>query len=804
VDDRLSALPLPRDHAKAMYKLLGSWISRHWLLTIVGWAALAGGVRWLAPSWDSVTHDGDLAYMPDEMPSVRGEQLLRQAFPENLSKSQIVLVCARPEGPLTSDDLRVLERLAKRFAADDELPINTVWTPWTEVIGKKLISRDRRAALAVLLLSNEFMAVDNIRVLGRVERIASEVRESSATPEGLRLEISGSAAIGGDMLTSAQESIQNTELATIVLVVVILLLVYRAPLLISIPMVTIGVSILVALGLVAALTQANQLSALAWLDFKVFKTTKIFVVVILFGSGTDFCLFLIARYKEELRHGLDHAAAVAGAVAAVGDALVGSAMTTILGLGTMVFAAFGKYRNSGPALALCLAVTLAACLTLAPALLRAIGPLVFWPFHGTGRRDAAGEADAATTSGFWHLVSQAIVRWPGWILTLSCLALAPLAYRGLSVGISYDLTEELRADRASVIGTHLLREYFPAGDTGPITVLAEQAGANFDSLEGDRMVSQVTKLLYDLPGVANVRSISEPLGDRPGAFNLFSPAGRRKLAVKKHPRTKAIYLAQAPGYAGSVTRLDVVTRHDPFSLQSMELLDEIDRRLQTLAADEESPWFGTDFVYAGTTAGVRDLKAVTQSDQTLIQRLVVIAVLAVLIVILRRPLICAYLILTVLFSYLVTMGATQLLFAYLYQPFSGLDWKVPLFLFVILTAIGEDYNIYLMTRVMEEQRRLGLVEGLRVAVVRTGGIITSCGVIMAGTFVSMMFGTLRGILELGFALSLGIVLDTLVVRPVLVPAFLTILYRRRERLAESGTGATIGSQPRGEWHRLPS
>lgn len=787
----------------AMYKLLGEWISRHWLLTIVGWAALAGAVRWLAPSWDSVTHDGDLAYMPDEMPSVRGEQLLRRAFPENLSKSQMVLICARPEGPLTSDDLRVLERLAQRFSATDELPINSVWTPWTEVIGKKLISRDRRAALAVLLLSNEFMAVDNIRVLGMVERIANEVRAWDDFPAGLRLEISGSAAIGGDMLTSAQESIQNTELATIFLVVLILLLVYRAPLLISIPVATIGVSIVVALGLVAALTEANQLPGLDWLDFKVFKTTKIFVVVILFGSGTDFCLFLIARYKEELRQGLDHRTALASAVAAVGDALVGSAMTTILGLGTMVFAAFGKYRNSGPALALCLLVTLAACLTLAPALLRAIGPLVFWPFAGSTRRETAGTAEGPAETRFWHAVSRAIVRWPGWILAVSCLALAPLAYRGTSVGISYDLTEELRADRASVVGTRLLREYFPAGDTGPITVLAEQPGVNFDSVEGDRMVSQITKLLYDLPGVVSVRSISEPLGNRPGAFNLFSAAGRRKLAVKKHPRTKAIYLADAPGYAGSVTRLDVIARHDPFSLQSMELLDEIDRRLQKLADDEKSPWLGTNFVYAGTTAGVRDLKAVTQSDQALIQRLVVIAVLAVLIVILRRPLTCAYLILTVLFSYLVTMGATQLLFAHLYQPFSGLDWKVPLFLFVILTAIGEDYNIYLMTRVMEEQRRHGLVEGLRVAVVRTGGIITSCGVIMAGTFVSMMFGTLRGILELGFALSLGILLDTLVVRPVLVPAFLTLVYRRRDRLAAAAAGAAIAGHARGEWHRQP-
>jgi RND superfamily putative drug exporter len=524
-----------------------------------------------------------------------------------------------------------------------------------------------------------------------------------------------------------------------------------------------------------------------WFDFKVFKTTKIFIVTILFGAGTDFCLFLISRYREEITRGFAPPQALAQAIGHVGEAITASAMTTIFGLSMMFFADFGKFRNSGPAIGLCLLVALIACLTLAPALLRLFGRGVFWPF-GAGPRpmelSAERQSHANTLTGrFWEWIAGAILARPGLILLGSIALLSPLAYAGTSIRISYDLVSDLPPDRPCVVGTQILESHFSAGELGPITVVAYQPTAEFDQEAGKQQISLLTKALYDSPGVISVRSIAEPLGDKPGKFNPFSPAGRRKLAALRNPRTKATFLTQVPELAGKVTQLQIVLNHDPFSLAAAAALDELDNQLKAEALDPESPWHGSQFEFVGVTAGTRDLKAVTRSDQRLIERLVTLAVLGILLVVLRRPLVCLYLIASVLFSYYVTIGATQLVFELLDPGFQGLDWKVPIFLFVILIAVGEDYNIFLMTRVIEEQQRWGLLEGLRRAVVSTGGIITSCGVIMAGTFVSMMTGTLRAMLELGFALTLGVLLDTLVVRPILVPAFLALIYRRTEHLA---------------------
>jgi RND superfamily putative drug exporter len=884
-----------------MFSRLSQFVVRHWLLVIISWLVVVAGVRLVAPRWDDVTYDGDLAFLPPEMPSVRGEKLARAAFPNTRAKSQIVLIAARSDRPLDAADFQLVDAVAVRFhfrlgmvefargesfiekareqqqsgnesaatelrqlarqawesslaafeeairldedlartswqdvvserleqnndPATDEsnvtsaatsnasepsptndaftastlnaLPIVDVWSRHHEVFGPKLRSEDRQAQLIVLQLSNEFMATDNIRVLGLVENELADVRRQLGAkfPVGLELGISGSAAVGGDMLRAAAQSIRHTEVLTIALVIGILFVVYRSPFVIFVPLVTIAVSLALSTSLLALLTQLDEVPGFEWWGFKVFKTTKIFIIVILFGSGTDFCLFLIARLREELRATNQKIpTAVASGLTKVGDSILASAFTTVLGLATMYFADFGKFRNSGPAIGLCLTVTVLACLTLAPALLCALGKWVFWP--GTMEPGFAGPL---RSEGRWARIADHIVRRPTPILLFSLLLLFPLTVIGWTTPrrVTFDLLSELSSSTSSMRGNELLKRHFPVGEAGPVMVLVQKRGARFDdddkdvAAHGMAAIFDLTKSLTEVAGVDSVRSIAEPLGDEPEKMSLITSAGRRKLFLRQHKLTKEIFFAQVPPYRGEITRLELVLNDNPFSRAAMETLTRIDEHLRAESAEADSFWHGAEFLLTGTTAGIRDLRIVTQSDFSRITLLVTASVFGVILLLLRRPFVCLYLIFSVLFSYLVTIGGTELFFRWLYgATFVGLDWKVPIFLFVILVAVGEDYNIYLVTRVFEEQQRIGPFAGLRQAMMRTGGIITSCGLIMAGSFVSMIAGSLRGMVELGFALTCGILLDTLVVRSLLVPAFLAIVFRfRPEVKPREGSG----------------
>ncbi|MDG3003087.1 MMPL family transporter [Paludisphaera mucosa] len=765
-----------------MFRFLAGLVQRRSWVVLLLWISATALLFLYAPRWEDVTKDDDVRFFPRDYPSVVGQELLERGFPRDASSSQVVFIFERPAGPLSPEDLAYVEKQASEFykwsEADPTLGVKKIDTHRSPVIGPRLIGKAHdgpgQAVLSIAALNGTYLS-RKTRIA--VDKILDYLHEQPPLPEGLTRSVSGSALVGHDMNTAANESIENTTTATIVLVIAILLIVYRSPLLAMVPLVTIAFSVVVSMKAIAALT------AIPFLSFQVINITRVFVVVVLFGAGTDYCLFLIARYREELARGRTREDALREAIEQVGGALVASAGTVIVGLGMLYFSSFAKIRYTGPAIAMSLSIALLAALTLAPMLLRWLGGVIFWPFrpphHTPGADREAESLQEMPMTGFWVGVSSLVVRHPVWILTLSLAALLPLAVIGARTTSNYSQLADLSPDRPSVVGASVIRRYFAVGELSPTIAVVENPKVDFRTPEGREKVTEVTRRLLAVPGVAEVRSLSQPTGKTPmldSEMNFLQKMADRALRAAADGRYVSIK-PQDRNAPNHITRFDIVFETDPFSRASLTSLSRVGDTLDA-ASKPGGPIQGASAVgLAGSTSAVNDLMRVTTGDERRMYFLVTFGVYIILVALLRRPGTCLYLILTVVLGYLASLGITELVFKGMHhgtEPWGGLDWTVGFFLFVILVAVGEDYNILLMARVIEEEAKHGAVEGTRRAVAHTGGIISSCGLIMAGTFGSMLTGSLTSLRELGFSLGLGVLLDTFLVRPILVPAFVVV------------------------------
>jgi RND superfamily putative drug exporter len=764
-----------------MFHFLGRFTARHaWIICTI-WLVGAVGLALAAPSWDTQTQDDDIRFLPARCPSVRGYQLLEQSFPQDVFASRAIFALERSDRPLSPEDLDLANQLVTDLnqlrESEPDLHLGRINSHQDPFIGKRLLSADRQCVLIQVSLGTPFLALQTRTAVDRAEAVV-RARLNALGKDAPRLLVTGPAGVGRDLTRASADSLHGTTIATIVLVLVVLLLVYRAPLLALVPLLTIALSTWVALSLLALLTLIPGVYLV--------NVSKVFAIVLLYGAGTDYCLFLISRYREELTNGLSFSHAITRSVQAVGASLAASAGTVICGLGLMGFAEFAKVRCAGPAIGLSLAVVLLASLTLAPALLHLLGQRVFWPQKVRVRpRNPLRET-------LWDRISHHVVARPVLIWSIAFVVLAPLALLGLGVKANFKPTGELSPKAESVQGVAAIQRHFTAGEIGPITVLLS-GPVEWSSPAGREAIGHLSRSFSRLGNVAEVRSLTQPLGAPLEGAGTRGPAkgllgvlqsavnvqGRIDQAVREAYVGKVVAPDGAPR---SVTRLDVVLRTDPFAPESLATL----RLLQTWLRDQlPHAADGLGEVQAecyGVTVNACDLAEVTESDRARVNWLVLGGVFLILLVLVRRLDLAAYLLVTVLFSYLATLGMTALLGTlFNNRPFGEVDWRVPFFLFTILIAVGEDYNILLMSRAVKERERHGAREGVRRALARTGGAITSCGLIMAGTFATLMLAGLGTLVQVGFALAFGVLVDTFVVRPFLVPAFAVVLWQREEK-----------------------
>jgi putative drug exporter of the RND superfamily len=432
------------------------------------------------------------------------------------------------------------------------------------------------------------------------------------------------------------------------------------------------------------------------------------LTVLVFGAGTDYALLIIARYREELRRYEDRHQAMAIALHRAGPAIIASASTVVAGMLCLTFAETNATRGLGPVAAIGIAVGLAVMLTLLPALLTSAGRWIFWP-----NRPQYGRPDP-TVTGFWSRVGAAIARHARltWIVTtLALVALAAGIVQLDATGLSNK--EAFRSMTDSVAGEEVVARHFVAGSGSPVTVIstasrADAVRATFAATSGIDPKSVTPPVVRG--GIAYLQGTLTDPADSNAAFNTID---RVRVAVHAVPEAQALV--------------------------------------------------------GGNTAVNLDVQRAAVRDRNKIIPIVLAVVVVILMLLLRAAIAPLLLIATVVLSFAAALGASALVFRHVFG-FGGADAALPLFVFVFLVALGIDYNIFLMTRVREEAAKYGTRRGTVIGLAATGGVITSAGLVLAGTFLVLATLPLTAFAEIGFAVAFGVLLDTVVVRSVLVTA----------------------------------
>ena len=837
-----------------MYAFLSRFNDRFKWWIALFWIALAAGLFLIAPNLSDVGVTDQSQFLPDDTESALASKLLKDKFAtsDQLAASSGLIVIHNADG-LSEADMQNAQQLhdwlLSEAALDNVTAIVSIYE--SDVLRSTLISSDN----TTMLMTVDFAqgAIDPA-VKNAINQIRDYARSNLAASE---IYFSGDAGLMNDLFDSVQQTVDRTTLVTIILVTVLLLIVYRSPVAILLPLITIGCSYLVAIGLLGFAAQAGlQVSTLA----------EAYLVVIVFGVGTDYCLFMVSRFREELANA-KHRQAQHTALCHIGPVLAASALTVIVVFLSLGISRFGMNQTTGYAMALGVAVTLVASLTLTPALISIFGSKVFWPVrHLSGRSHGRFG---------WHAVGKWVSAHPVWVcVPITLLLLLPyfaLPRMSLSAGVVGQMPQNVE----SVSGFNLFSERFPAGEFSPVYLMAQLSDIQAYDAESRSELMLLADALLQVEGVERVDYYNAPvsalhefafqiqalslqlpqadamemLGVLMGKLGstiqalpqqypaiIQSPNFTSMVGALQHiqiefsqqpvnPLTTASLLSGIVlGLNGladefdlavntvfsaaikstyfsvdeSVARVNIILQDNPYAASANDIVvslrDAAQISLQSLSSLSDAGIF-----LGGEPATRVDMLNINNSDFSRVAILSVIGILLVIILLLRSLLAPLYMILTVLLNYGTTLGIITWLFIYLMHK-ESIVYLIPLFVFVILVALGADYNIFLMSRIREEAHNMPIKDAVAKAVGGTGGVITACGIILAGTFATLMTSSMPVVFEIGAAIGIGILIDTFLVRALLVPAIATILGRygwwpsRLYAASPSGTSAKLQSK----------
>ncbi|MDA2975798.1 MAG: MMPL family transporter, partial [Actinomycetota bacterium] len=541
--------------------------------------------------------------------------------------------------------------------------------------------------------------------------IVNFIREDAEGIAGLEFHVTGIGGILADFFGAFGEIDTTLLQTTLTVVAIILIFVYRSPFLWVLPLLSALFALITAGGIVYLLAKNDVI------DLNGQSQGILFVLVI--GAATDYALLLIARYREELHRHESRFDAMRIAWRGVVEPILASGSTVIVGLMVLLVSELSSNRGLGPVGSVGIAVSMVTMLTLLPALLLLVGRKVFWP-----RIPKFGDQDERM-SGIWSKVANLVGNHPRRVWVSTGLMLSILAGFATTLdtdGIPFSESFTQRPD--SVIGQEKLEESFPGGQGQPTIVLTPTADA-----------AAVTEVLNGIDGIESVTA------------TLAGPV------IPGAP-------IPAPKVVDGLIQLEATLSSAADSVSSRELIPDIREQVKAI---------NPAILVGGTTAVGYDTDRASARDVRVIIPIVLIVIALILALLLRSLLSAALLLATVVLSFAATLGASQLVFEHVFG-FNGSDAAFPLFAFVFLVALGIDYNIFLMTRVREESLKIGTRAGILKGLTVTGGVITSAGIVLAATFAVLGVLPLVFLAQLGFAVAFGVLLDTIIVRSLLVPA----------------------------------
>jgi putative drug exporter of the RND superfamily len=655
------------------------------------------------------TKDDTTSFLPASAESTDVVNTLDEDFRSG-ETTQGLIVYDR-EGGLTAADKQKIASDAKKLEAlpNSELPLTRPPAlPFAKGSPSQLVSPNGDLAYTVLTVPTNF---DQAADWGEA------VRDTTGDESnGMRILLTGDLGFSTDSEEVFSDFDTKLLVATVLLVLILLGAIYRAVLVALTPLIVVFFAYTAATAFIYLYAKSGA---------TVSSNGTSILIVLMFGVGTDYCLLLVSRYREELRRIEDKHDAMARALRRTGPTILASGLTVSLAMLTLLLADARLTSTLGPVAAIGVACGMVGGLTLLPALLTIFGRRGFWPRRGTVEYDPEGTA--TMRQGVWRRVGDRVLQRPGPALAVTFVAFVAGAFGLFAYKVDYSTTTFFKESVESVEGFKLLEEAFPAGVLAPTTVLVE-------SDDGPVTKADVAKAVTALEGVDGVASAT-PTGD---------------VSTNE-----------------MIARIDVILEGDPFTKSGLGIVPDIRDSVSDLGP-------GLTALVGGGSATQYDFDQAIESDLELIAPIALLVIAIILAILLRALVAPLILIASVILSFLCTLGISVLFIRFVVGD-DGFDASIPTFAFIFLVALGIDYTIFLMARVREESRTHGTREGMLRAISATGPVITSAGIILAGTFSVLMTLPVTYTFDLGFMVALGILLDTFIVRTIMVPAAVELI-----------------------------